>query len=214
MLGSDTSFAEEHAMIKPDATSKSGHDTHVEVIETIRRRHAVRSFEQQKVEEAAIRTLLDAAVLAPTAVHEEPWAFAIIQDGATLRRLSDKAKEGMNETWHSLHVQGHPPSNFVPPENIFYDAGTLIVIYGKPMGPFVVADCWLAAENLMLAACSMGLGTCVIGLAVSALNTPEWKAELNAAPDMTAFAPIIVGVPRTGRTLPTSRKAPEILAWK
>jgi hypothetical protein len=41
-----------------------------------------------------------------------------------------------------------------------------------------VADCWLAPENLMLAACAKGLGACVIGLAVSALSTPEWKAEL------------------------------------
>lgn len=189
--------------------------THIEVvIDTIRQRHAVRSFTQQKMEESTVRMLLDAAVRAPTAVHEEPWAFVIIQDKATLKRLSDSAKQSLNEMEHSLHVPvPHPSSTFVPPENIFYNAGTLIVIYGKPMGRFVVADCWLAAENLMLAACAMGLGTCVIGLAVSALNTPEWKAELNAEPDMTAYAPIIVGVP-SAQTPQTPRKAPQILAWK
>lgn len=187
----------------------------IEVIDAIRQRHAVRSFTQQKIQESTVRALLDAAVRAPTAVHEEPWAFAIIQDKATLKRLSDTAKQHMNEMEQSLHVPGQqrPSSMFVVPENIFYDAGTLIVIYGKPMGRFVVADCWLAAENVMLAACAMGLGTCVIGLAVSALNTPAWKAELQAAPDMTAYAPIIVGVP-SAQTMQTPRKSPQILVWK
>jgi nitroreductase len=96
---------------------------------------------------------------------------------------------------------------------MFYNAGTLIILCGKPMGPFVVADCWLAAENLILAACSMGLGTCVIGAAVPALNTPEIKAELGIPDELAPIAPIIVGVP-SGKTPPTARKEPEVLFWK
>lgn len=184
------------------------------VSDAIRERRAIRSYTGQAVDKATIHALLEAAVHAPTAVHEEPWAFAVIQDKATLGRLSDEAKKGMIEMEHLLHVPGrHAVANFVPPKNIFYDAGTLIVIYGKPMGPFVAADCWLAAENLMLAACSMGLGTCVIGLAVPTLNTAKWKAEFGVPDEITAFAPIIVGTPM-GEIMPTSRKAPEILAWK
>ena len=97
--------------------------------------------------------------------------------------------------------------------NIFYDAGTLIVICTRTTGPFVVADCWLAAENLILAACSMGLGTCVIGSAVSGLNDPDVKAELGIPADVTAVAPIIVGVPR-GETPASPRKEPQVLIWK
>jgi hypothetical protein len=39
-----------------------------------------------------------------------------------------------------------------PAFNIFYDAGSLIVVCCKARGRFVDADCWLAAENVMLAA--------------------------------------------------------------
>ncbi len=199
-------------MVKSQSNSTSSLES-MSAMTAIRQRHAVRSFAHQVVDESTIHALLEAAVRAPTAVHEEPWAFAIIQDKVTLKRLSDRAKESMNEMERSLHVPGrHPSSRFVPPENIFYDAGTLIVIYGKAMGPFVVADCWLAAENLMLAASAIGLGTCVIGLAVTALNSPEWKAALSVPPEMTAYAPIIVGVP-SGETPTTSRKEPEILSW-
>ncbi|MFX8160667.1 nitroreductase family protein, partial [Acinetobacter baumannii] len=86
-----------------------------------------------------------------------------------LHRLSESAKASLATEGRKLHlanIERFSSRDF----NVFYNAGTLIVIYGKPMGPFVVADCWLAAENLMLAACAMGLGTCVIGLAVAALN--------------------------------------------
>lgn len=198
-------------MPKPQTTPAAKSNTSMGVLDAIRNRHAVRSYTDQPVNKASIRILLEAAVRAPTAVHEEPWAFAVIQDKAFLQRLSEKA---IGEFQRSLHSPGrHPSSHFTPPENIFYNAGTLIVIYAKPMGPFVVADCWLAAENLMLAACAMGLGTCVIGLAVPALNTPESKAELKVPADMTAYAPIIVGVP-SGETPSTSRKEPEILLWK
>lgn len=86
----------------------------------------------------------------------------------------------------------------------------LIVICADKTGPFVAADCWLAAENLMLTACSMGLGTCVIGSAVAALNAPDMKTELGIPEEVTAVCPIIVGVP-AGEAAPTSRKAPRIL---
>jgi nitroreductase len=192
-------------------------------LDAIFTRRSVRSYTGQKLDEPTIRGLLDAAVQAPTAMHEEPWAFVVIQDDATLKRYSDLAKG----TWakevvkyRDLHIPGDAAmgasfaDQFANPEFcIFYNAGTLIVICAKPMGPFVTADCWLAAENLMLAACAMGLGTCCIGSAVPALNTPDVKAELGIPVDVTAVAPIIVGVP-SGNAAATLRKDVEILSWK
>ena len=64
-----------------------------------------------------------------------------------------------------------------------------------------------------LAACASQLGTCVIGFAVQALNSSEWKAELGIPENMTAIAPIIVGVPKE-IPQPTSRKQPDIIVWK
>ena len=195
-------------MTKPEAD--------VSILEAIYQRCSVRCYLPERLDEVTIRTLLAAAVRAPTAVHTEPWAFAILQDRSALKRLSDRAKPLFLEEVHRAHLDrgGHALDIFASPDfNIFYDAGTLIIIYGKPMGPFVVADCWLAAENLMLAAFSMGLGTCVIGSAVPALNTREIKAELEIPAEFTAIAPIIVGVPG-GETPRTSRKEPEILIWK
>ena len=110
-----------------------------------------------------------------------------------------------------------------PHFNIFYDAGTLVVICARvtpefftpdswPAHSFVVADCWLAAENFMLAACAEGLGTCCIGFSVAALNDPHIKAELGIPAAVEAFAPIIVGVPAVVTPL-VPRKPPVVLRW-
>ncbi len=189
--------------------------TSMTVLTAIQERRSVRSFAPQKLDRDVIGRLLEAAVRAPTAVHEEPWAFVIVQDRGLLKRLSDRAKPLFLEEVHRAHLDrgGHLQDKFSAPEfNIFYDAGTLIVICARPTGPYAAADCWLAAENLILSACGMGFGTCVIGSALPALNLPDMKAELGIPREFSAVAPIIVGIPG-GKTPLTPRKAPQVLAW-
>jgi len=185
---------------------------HRDVFSTILARRSVRSFKKEKVSVDIIRNLLEAAVRAPTAVHQEPWGFAIIQDEQTLKSLSDIAKplflaevkqRKLDSTEHLLNVFESPDFS------LFYNAGVLIIICGKTSSPFFVADCWLAAENLMLAACAMDLGTCVIGSAVEAFNNPEVKRRLGISDDFTVVAPIVLGYPEASSP-PTTRKSPLI----
>ena len=185
-------------------------------IEAIYARCSVRSYDGQMLDRPTVTALLSAAVRAPTAMHQEPWAFVVIQDQETLKRLSEKAKPLFAQALHRAHFESgaHALDIFESPGfNIFYNASTLIVICGAAAAPFAVADCWLAAENLMLAACAYGLGTCVVGSALAALNLAEVKAELGIPDEFSAIAPIIVGRP-SGETPLISRKEPRVLAWK
>lgn len=190
-------------------------------LDVLYRRRAVRTYTSDVVHEGVINALLDAAVHAPTAMHQEPWQFVIVQDRDVLRRISDLAKTmakgDASRHGNLLRPPGAPgdgiASPLADPEfNIFYDAGTLVVICAEPSNRFVAADCWLAAENLMLAACDRGLGTCCIGFAVAALNAPETKRELGIPAAVEAVVPIIVGVPR-GEPDPVPRKRPVLLRW-
>jgi nitroreductase len=197
--------------------SQSGKKLHdASVFEAIMARRSVRAYAPHVLDLATIETLLDAAVRAPTAMHEEPWAFVIVQDGKLLRQLSDRAKPlFVEEVRHrNAHGANHSFEHFTRPDfDIFYGAGTLIIICAKPSSPFVTADCWLAAENLMLAACALGLGSCVIGSAVAALNIHKVKSELGIPDEFSAIAPIVVGVP-SGETPVSARKLPLVLAHK
>lgn len=187
------------------------------VMDAIYGRRSVREYTAQKVDEATIHILLYAATQAPAGTDAEPWAFAVIQDRSLLDRLSETARQII---WLTAPGQAHfgrarNSLNIMsdPSYNLFHNAGTLIVIYGRFAGPFAAADCWLAAENLMLAAYAAGLGTCVTGLAAPALNTPEWKNILNVPDGMSAYAPITVGYPATLPAAP-ARQTPELLCWR
>ena len=85
----------------------------------------------------------------------------------------------------------------------------LILICGAEKGPWIVEDCALAAENLMLAAHAHGLGSCWIGFAQGFLNMPAGKALLGLSAACVPVAPIIVGRARS-TPAPVPRKEPTI----
>lgn len=187
----------------------------VAALDAIYDRHSVRDFAADHIDPATINQLLSAAVHAPTAMHQEPWSFVVIQDAALMKRISDESKEifasDLERTGAAHGVFSDALKN--PDFNLFYNASTLIVICADlEGGHFVEADCWLAAENLMLAACALGLGTCLIGSAIAGLNTTQLKHDLGIPPHTDVIAPIIVGVPKDG-SLRTPRKLPQLLAW-
>jgi len=101
-----------------------------------------------------------------------------------------------------------------PEFNIFYNAGTLILIcYSAGMGAAPEIDCCLAAENLMLMARELGLGTCWIGFANIWLNTQEGKKALGLPEEVKVVAPIIVGYPAEEPPV-RERNKPVVLFWK
>ena len=190
------------------------------MFEALLARRSVRKYKPRKVEAQTINNLLEAAVRAPTALGQEPWAFVIIQDKILLKNLSDYAKplflnqihqHHQHHQHHSKQAQ-HKLDLFNRPDfNIFHDANTLIVICGKSAAPFFSADCWLAAENMMLAACAMNLGSCVIGSALSAFEVPEVRTKLRIPDSYSAVAPIVIGYPDE-KNIPSSRKSPVVFS--
>jgi|SRR5579862_2101800 len=185
----------------------------MELIEAIYKRRAVRSYTDRLVDRVTIGNLLRAAVQAPSAINVQPWAFAVIQDRSLLKQYSDRARA------HFLKTMGaaipEPLRNMVenPEFNIFYDAGTLILICATSSEQADAEDCCLAAQNLMLAACDQGLGTCPIGFARPWLNLPEVKAELGIPAGYALITPFIVGYPAEAAP-PVARRELEILFWK
>jgi nitroreductase len=174
----------------------------------------VREFTGELVNQATVETLLQAAVQAPSAVNHQPWAFVVIQDAALLERYSTRAKTLFAQT---MDMGALTPKfrDLVsdPAFNIFYNAGTLIVICARPIGQHPDWDCCLAAENLMLAAHGMGLGSCPIGFAWSLLEQADVKAALQIPPDCKVVMPIIVGRPAK-TVVPVTRLDPMVLCWK
>jgi len=186
----------------------------MDVKEAIFQRRSVREFTDQPVDRTTVLALLQAATQAPSAVNHQPWAFAVIQDKMLLRGYSDRAKSLFGRTADQGSLVPELKEMLADPAfNIFYNAGTLIVICAKPIGQHPDWDCCLAGQNLMLAAHGMGLGTCPIGFAWPLLEGPDVKRDLKMLPEYIPVLPIIVGYPSKPPP-PVPRNALEILCWK
>lgn len=189
----------------------------MEVLDAIRTRRAVRAYTGTPVPRDLVDGLLQAAVQAPSAMNLQPWAFAVVQDAETLRRISDAAKRAALAAAEAEPGAGHGHHGLrealeSAAFSVFYDAGTLIVVCATGAGPFAAGDCHLAAQNLLLAAHAEGLATCPIGLALPALRQPELKRSLGIPAGYTPVFAATLGYPRESPA-PTPRRAPEIVAW-
>jgi len=182
----------------------------MDINEAISGRRSVREYTSQPVDEKIIRRLIDSAVLAPSAVNQQPWAFTVMRDQALLEQISRAAKTYMLPNIPpGAHADRFKTMMIDPNFHIFYHAPVLILIAATSPGPWIVEDCALAAENLMLAAYAAALGSCWIGFAQGFLNTPAGKSMAGLPEACTPVAPIIVGHPRTAAT-PVPRKPPDI----
>ena len=187
----------------------------MQLCDAINHRRSVRTYSSQAVSRETIDTLLNFAVQAPSAMNSQPWSFAVIQDVNLLKDYSDRAKEfllSVIDQYPPLtkYTQALSNANF----NIFYNAGTLVIIYAdRHSGLHAEEDCCLAAQNLMLSAWDMGIGSCWIGFARPLLNLPEVKKEMGIPDTVTAVAPIILGYPQ-GQLAPVAKNAPIIHIWK
>ena len=65
------------------------------VIEAIKSRRAIRSFEDKPVPDSAIQTMLEAATYAPSAINVQPWKFTIVTNKEAMKQLSDMAKPAL-----------------------------------------------------------------------------------------------------------------------
>ena len=182
------------------------------VLEAIKSRRAVRSFEEKPISEPDIQILLEAATYAPTAINIQPWKFVIITNKSEMKKLSDIAKPALLLTLPDVGdegIMGLKQRLSSPQYNIFYNAPLLVIVAGAKT-PFAVNDCSMAAQNMMLAAYSIGLGSCWIGTAVPATNQPKIKAELGIPEDQEVYAALIFGYPK-GQPKTHRKNPPQIL---
>jgi nitroreductase len=185
----------------------------VELMDVLATRRSVRAYTAQPVERAVVERLIRAAVLAPSGMNTQPWAFGVIEGAERLRELSTRVKADVLSRIDAMPALERYRDRLADPAtNLFYGAPVLVVIYAKPIPYDGRGACAMAALSLMLAARDAGLGSCWIGFSESLLDSAAMKVELGVPADYRVVAPVIVGHP-SGDTQPTARSEPQIVYW-
>ena len=115
-----------------------------ELIQTIFARRSIRKYTAEPVSEADVKTLLKAAMAAPSASNRKPWQFVVVTERQTLDALAE----------------AHPHGKML------FKATLCIAVCGDltTFERFWVQDCSAATENLLLAATALGLGAVWLGV--------------------------------------------------
>jgi len=167
----------------------------MDINEAIFSRRSIREYTTRTVDDETVHRLIEAAIQAPNAVNRQPWTFTVVRDQRMLDQVSRHAKTHMLAAAEGGDADQFRVQLTDRDFHIFYHAPVLILISAIGPGPWIVEDCALAAQNLMLAAHGLGLGTCWIGFAQGYLNTADGKALLGLPDAAIPVAPIIVGHP-------------------
>jgi nitroreductase len=175
----------------------------MEFQKVINLRHSVRSFEPKKIPKKVLIKLVENATKAPSARNGQPWIFYIV-DSANKR---NKVSSVLKKTLISLNYQiNKKPSKLQKITIDFYNnlggAQNIIFIYrtkNKNEKPWIYSSdlqgISCAAENLMLSAVDLGLGTCWVGSFKEEKAEKELAKILGVKKNEELVASIIIGYP-------------------
>ena len=131
-----------------------------EILETIRNRRSIQRFKPEQIGERELEAIVESALLAPSAVNAHPWHFLVIQEKRTLDRMAQLMRENMLKSGNEFMVRRASDPSFSP----FYGAPTLILISADAKDRFGQFDCAAAAQDIALAAESLGVGSCIMAM--------------------------------------------------
>jgi Nitroreductase len=147
-------------------------------MKAIMNRRSIRKYTSQEVNDEQVKTLLQAAMCAPSAGNEQPWQFIVIRDRKMLEQVP----------------KYHPYSGMIK------QASVAILVCGdtrlsKYDVDYWVQDCAAATENLLLAVQALGLGAVWLGVYPRPERIEGLRRLFNIPEEVFPFALVPVGHP-------------------
>jgi nitroreductase/NAD-dependent dihydropyrimidine dehydrogenase PreA subunit len=209
------------------------------VEEAIYRRRSNRLFKKEPVPEALLRRVIEAGRFAPSAGNNQPWSF-LVTDRAVMDSLIP-IMEPMYKTLIAFYGMGKTNPvvrtmlgssavvmpklmdqramqgavKTVRPRDVFLGAPNLIVVLGDKRGiADMHLDVGICAQNMVLAAHSLGLGTCYLGFLTAACDfIPIIPKKLGIKWPYKAVTAMVLGYPRVQTDNLVPREQPHI-TWR
>ncbi len=203
----------------------------------LRQRRSVRQYTDEPVPRDLIRELIGAAILAPSGHNAQSWRFTVIQEASELDRVRAAAtdfyrrllgtlddEEGRRSMIEAMGGDAVEALDDVAPaarlivrahergdDHLLWGAPTLLLVHGPELDPTGAESAHYAAGNLMLAAVTKGLGSCLIGfLTIPARFDAALQQALRLPPGDALHTALVLGWPDVTYLRSTARREPEI----
>jgi nitroreductase/NAD-dependent dihydropyrimidine dehydrogenase PreA subunit len=193
------------------------------LVQLMASRRSCRNYTEQTVDRSVLEDLVKIGTTAPSGTNCQNWTFTLFADPAAVNEFRQRIGSFFNnlnrtaeKRWmrKALKLIGKPAlDNYYREfytsvkdglkewelygrDRLFHGATAVIVVATKPGSPCPLEDAMLATQNILLAAHSMGLGTCLIGFAVEAIKYDPSIQQFLAIPAAeTVCSVIAIGYP-------------------
>ncbi|THB65489.1 MAG: nitroreductase [Desulfovibrio sp.] len=205
------------------------------LVQLMRSRRSCRNYLETHVDKALLEDLARIGATAPSGTNSQKWTFTLLPQRRDVeflalaiadffRKLNRMAAKGWLRTLlrlvgrpelHEYHREYYPAVCRAlqaferdGEDQLFHHAPSLIVVGSRPGASCPTEDALLASQNILLAAHAMGLGTCLIGYAVAAMQEDcSIQQALGMEKLETVYAVITVGWPDETYQTVTGRKS-------
>lgn len=212
-----------------------------ELVRLLRSRRSTRVFRRQPVPRELLADLVKIGITAPSGTNSQRWTFTIIPDrpamiafgrlvAAFYRRLNRLAAKGWLRTLLKLvgrrELEDYYRQHYLSiqealaawekdgRDRLFHGAPAAILVGSRPGASCPREDALLATQNILIGAHALGLGTCLIGFAVAALQREAKIGKaLGIPPAEKVHAVIALGYPDIVYQRPTGRRPAPIRFW-
>ncbi|MDR1868345.1 MAG: nitroreductase family protein [Treponema sp.] len=191
-----------------------------EVIKHILERRSIRKYQPDQISDDELTVILEAGLYAPNAGSHQSAVFVVCQDkeiNETLGRLncSLMGKRSGNE----MYGHKEQPSIADDPtiKSAFYGAPTVLHLFsGTHFNS--IGDAWICAENILLAAHSIGVSSCIVARAIETFSTDDgqkilqnWQTKCSLSAELKPVCYVCLGYRAGDMPHAKPRKADRII---
>ncbi|GAB4390561.1 MAG: nitroreductase family protein [Thermodesulfovibrionales bacterium] len=181
----------------------------MEILDAINRRRSVRRFKDTPVEEEKLMAVLEAGRQAPSWANLQCWRFVVVRDAETKEKLSELSY--VESFFAPLGYKANPARKGIA------EAPVVIVACADPAAsgtlwnqPYYMTDVGIAAQNMMLAACGLGLGMVFVGV----FREDKLRDLLGIPQNIRVVGVLPLGYPLEEKTGGPGRKALDEIAFR
>jgi len=163
-----------------------------EVIRTILGRRSVRSFKDGQIQREDLDVILECARYAPSAMNSQNWHFTAIRDAAFIGKVNgwivSEIRESGNPNLEGILERSNG--------NVFRNAPCVVIVSTQKGDRFGVINASAATQNMLLAAHSLGIGSCwigTVGILGTCTRTDYYASELKLPQGYAPFFGVTLG---------------------